>query len=430
MLDAYTSYNPQKSVMSTIQPSDEFEQELRDALAHLHDPAYQPPEPLCGMLGVHPHGGPLVVQSAILRSIEDLKPEPSTPLTAYLRRVYEILHSRYVLKLTQEETANRLHMSLSSAQRAQRDATHALAAVLWERYRAGDAAGDAAGRLEASDTGPAFSTGVHVQDGDESAQIRQELAALRASDPNSMAEIAETLRGVLALQAALVAGRQVRLEVGYVQPGLIAATHPSALRQTLIAAVVRLIHYAADGSTITMFARLSDGEIRITINGTFLADTKPTPEDLTRDVLVPAESGLEARIEGNHAFLWVSVPCLGQVSVLAIDDNADILRFYRRCTTGTLYRILSATSGEEAWVRLRTAPPDIIVLDVMLPDMDGWQLLIQLHENPATRSIPIIVSSVVREERLALALGAALYLAKPVEPRRFVEALDSVRPQK
>ena len=68
--------------------------------------------------------------------------------------------------------------------------------------------------------------------------------------------------------------------------------------------------------------------------------------------------------------------------------------------------------------------PDIIVLDVMLPDVDGWELLSQLHEHPLTRSVPVIVCSVVGEEDLALALGAKVYLPKPVRRQQFLQALD------
>ncbi|NLE43152.1 MAG: response regulator, partial [Chloroflexi bacterium] len=62
--------------------------------------------------------------------------------------------------------------------------------------------------------------------------------------------------------------------------------------------------------------------------------------------------------------------------------------------------------------------------DVMLPKVDGWQLLTHLHERSETRMIPVIVCSVVREEPLALALGATSFLTKPLAPRQFVEALD------
>ena len=71
--------------------------------------------------------------------------------------------------------------------------------------------------------------------------------------------------------------------------------------------------------------------------------------------------------------------------------------------------------------------PDLIVLDVMLPDpdMDGWKLLMQLHGDAKTRAIPVVVCSVVREIELALALGAAVYVPKPVARRDFLAALES-----
>jgi CheY-like chemotaxis protein len=73
---------------------------------------------------------------------------------------------------------------------------------------------------------------------------------------------------------------------------------------------------------------------------------------------------------------------------------------------------------------VETVTPDVIVLDVILPDADGWELLMHLHEHPIARSIPIIICSVVREKELALALGAKAYLPKPVRRRQFISALQ------
>jgi CheY-like chemotaxis protein len=67
------------------------------------------------------------------------------------------------------------------------------------------------------------------------------------------------------------------------------------------------------------------------------------------------------------------------------------------------------------------------VLDVLLPDTDGWELLTYLHEHPATRALPILVASVVHGEELALALGATAYLSKPVRRQQFIQALDQAR---
>jgi CheY-like chemotaxis protein len=206
---------------------------------------------------------------------------------------------------------------------------------------------------------------------------------------------------------------------------LVAVVHPSALRQTLITALGRLARHSAS-EAITIFARLGEGNAKITLRGSIAEGHDLTAQDLIRDILVPEETTVEARLEGDHAFLWINAPSLGQVTVLAVDDNPDMHHFYRRCTTGTRYRIIHAAEGKEALEKAKASTPDIIVLDVMLPDVDGWKLLMQLHEDPVTRPIPIIVCSVVREEELALALGAAMHLPKPIEPRRFVEALDQV----
>ncbi len=400
---------------------EEFERELHQALAHLYDPDYQPSETFCVLVGCDPRGGALAVQTAIIRAIEDLEPPAGIPSSAQTRHVFDLLYNRFVLRLTQEETAEHLHLSLSSVQRRQREAVHVLARTMWERSQ----------MREPSAAEPPLQERLPAMEGrrvDWWSQTRQELASLQSTDPNRMADVAETLQSVLELESALMSGRDVHLEVGYVQPELIAAIHPTVLRQTLIAALGRLARHAAQG-TITVFARLKDGNVRITVRGPIAKGHELTEEDLTRDMLVPDGTTVEASVEGGHAFLWINVPSLGQITVLVVDDNPDMLQFCRRCTTGTRYRIVHAARGKEALERIKTSPPALIVLDVMLPDVDGWKLLMQLHEDPTTRPIPIIVCSVVREEELARALGAALYLPKPVEPWQFVEALDRVRRQ-
>ena len=67
--------------------------------------------------------------------------------------------------------------------------------------------------------------------------------------------------------------------------------------------------------------------------------------------------------------------------------------------------------------------PDLILLDIMLPDVDGLDLLLDLHVNPATSAVPVIVCSVVADERLVLELGAALYLRKPVSRQQLLDAM-------
>lgn len=112
------------------------------------------------------------------------------------------------------------------------------------------------------------------------------------------------------------------------------------------------------------------------------------------------------------------------MKVLIIDDDrrlGDMLGTYLQGQGVKTEIRLDGTTGLDA---LDRGGLDAVVLDVMLPDIDGWKLLMRLYENPATRPIPVIVCTVVREEELGLSLGATLYLTKPVRPRQFIQALD------
>jgi CheY-like chemotaxis protein len=67
----------------------------------------------------------------------------------------------------------------------------------------------------------------------------------------------------------------------------------------------------------------------------------------------------------------------------------------------------------------------IILLDVMLPGIDGWELLGRLREHPTTQGTPIIVCTILPHEQLALTLGAAQFLRKPVSRSTLLRALDA-----
>ena len=98
----------------------------------------------------------------------------------------------------------------------------------------------------------------------------------------------------------------------------------------------------------------------------------------------------------------VRLPAASRVKVLVVDDNPDLVHFYRRYAAGTPYDISAMSEGEHLLETIESETPDVIVLDVMLPDIDGWELLTQVHAHPRGREIPVIVCTVVREQELAL----------------------------
>jgi len=132
-----------------------------------------------------------------------------------------------------------------------------------------------------------------------------------------------------------------------------------------------------------------------------------------------------ARTE-TRGVIRLRLPLTRRISVVVIDDNDDVVHVYRRYTDGTQYKIEHMADLSDVISSMIEIKPDMIVLDVMMPDADGWELLVDLHQHPATSSIPVIVCSVIRREELATALGAAAHLAKPIKSEQFLETLDQV----
>ena len=389
---------------------EDFREALRDALAHLHDPDYQPPELMAAVIGCDPRAGTGPAQSAIIDLLANLKSTPDVAGGTRASRAYETLYLRFAQRLSQEETAERLHMSVRHLRRLQREATHIMARFLWEHSLAREASVEAAAGL------------------DWRAQLAQDMASLQKSVPGAVADVGETIRSVVALEQALSERHGVTLAAGAVEPGLIVPAHPSALRQVLIMAVGQLLRRASSGSVTISAERLGE-EVRITLAGPNPPASPPLNGESIGDLLAPLGGLVEVVQEADRAALRVRLPSAGEISVLVVDDNVEMVHFYQRCTRGTRYRITHLAQGQRVLALAKAKRPDIIVLDIMLPDVDGWELLSQLYDHPTTRSIPVVVSSVIREEELALALGAAVCIIKPIPPEDFVQALDQALDQ-
>jgi CheY-like chemotaxis protein len=104
-----------------------------------------------------------------------------------------------------------------------------------------------------------------------------------------------------------------------------------------------------------------------------------------------------------------------------------MVHFFRRYVAGSRYTIQVADGAHAFLDLVDELAPDIIVLDVMLPQVDGWDVLMHLNTRPETCEIPVVVCSVVRERELALSLGAKVYLPKPVRRQDFIQALDQAQ---
>jgi len=149
--------------------------------------------------------------------------------------------------------------------------------------------------------------------------------------------------------------------------------------------------------------------------------------EMARRMVGFSDGLLEVRVEeskGSPLVASIELPAVAEVNVLVIDDNADTRQLLQRYLEGTPYRFIGAGDPDRALALAADVVPRVIVLDVMLPGMDGWELLGRLREHPRTRGVPIIVCTILAQEQLALALGAAAFLRKPVNREAFLAALE------
>jgi len=111
--------------------------------------------------------------------------------------------------------------------------------------------------------------------------------------------------------------------------------------------------------------------------------------------------------------------------VLVIEDDpraADLLHIY---LTEAGYTVDIARDGEEGLAKVKQHTPDAIILDVLLPRVDGWAFLTQVKADPATRGVPVIIASIIDQKGKGFALGAADYLVKPIQKGELLRTLGT-----
>ena len=115
--------------------------------------------------------------------------------------------------------------------------------------------------------------------------------------------------------------------------------------------------------------------------------------------------------------------------ILVVDDEEDILELVKFNLEREGYRIIEASSGEEAMERVVLEIPDLIILDLMLPGIDGLEVTRNLKKDEQTRTIPIVMLTAKGEESdivTGLELGADDYVTKPFSPRVLVARIKAV----
>lgn len=397
--------------------------DLHRALLEIYNPGKLARSPLIDLLSLSQQPDPsAALRRLLLQAIEALKPGSEVPAQAEAWLIYEVLVHRYVQQIPQIEIASSLGFSKRQLQRHEAAAIRVLANYLWTRYGL---------QLRAAPT--AASHEVARDRGGSPQGSLQELEWASKLSSIEAVNIADLVQGAAKSIAPLLNAAQVRIETALSQDLPRLAVHTMTMRQALVSVLSTAAHSVPGGCIeITAEARPAEVAIHIRSLRGHAAPRSLGFEDgeslqMARRLVAVSGGSLDLEMEGEAALTaTLTLPVAQQLGVLVIDDNVDTLQLYQRYLAGTRYTFVGERDPKQALALAQDLKPKAIVLDVMLPRIDGWEMLGRLREHPATKRIPVIVCSILPNERLALTLGAAGFLRKPVSRGALIEALDGV----
>ncbi len=397
--------------------SDEFRKQIKDALEHLYDTAYLQVHPLLSQFSDTATSDRLTraqkLRGLLKDAIETLRPQSGSPSGSPRDawRSYLALRYRYVQGMSMAQIEDEMGISLRQLQRELHKGLDALSAMLREKH-ASESSSARASPLPTSGS---------VQELES--ELSQWQLERQAYPVQALVEEALTMLKPLMDQRAVKL--MADLSAG-LPPVLVDAT---LMRQALFK-VLRLMAQDS-GSVIALRADQLEDQVEITLHCLSCALSTAEEEWQMVELLVNQQGGrLTLDVQpgiGTHVTL--GLPGTSQPRVLVIDDNPSIHQLFERYLAPHHYTVIHARSGPEALRLAVAASPDLITLDVMMPSMDGWQVLRDLTRNPATSHVPVIICSVLKEPELAFSLGARAYLKKPVERLELLATLDRLRPK-
>ena len=395
---------------------DEFLKHLREDLVHLYEPRRLRHSPLAELFGVaNRFDTASALQRILVDAVKSLQPAADEPSHSRAWDVYEPLFYRFVEQLDQAAVADQMRLSVRHLRRKEADALEVLADLLWSRYSSGTVA--AVPQPSAGDEVPPVG----------------DLSWLSQDTHPPTTDLNTALPGVLDLARRLAEEHRVRLEAALPGGALPAVPgDPVALRQCLLSLLAVVIPRAA-GGTVAFGAQHQGTYVALWLScAAYPSGPKPALGDEAAGLNLAAELArlcggrldLDADARAFDARLWL--PALAQSPVLVIDDHADALQLLERYTLGTRYSFVGSRDPEQAVPLAAQHAPCAIVLDVMMPNVDGWEVLGRLKRDPATAHIPVIVCTIMAQKEFARLLGAAAFLRKPVTRQAFLAALDGV----
>lgn len=393
--------------MMTINP--EFRKQVKGVLEHLYDTAYLEAHPLLPQIILADSTNRITraqkLRSLIKDLIESLRPHDGFASNSPEWRSYRALRYHYVQGMSMRQVESELDISLRQLQREFHKGIDAIAILLWQQRKDQQAPPEATAEAD------------EVEELQE--ELNQWVFERRACE---LRVLFDDLNWML---APLLEQQQVETQIDLPADLPLVMIDVTLTRQAIFSLVRQAIQEA---SRIHVTALSSERSVDLLIHLDRPALNMLEPDWRMVEMLITRQGGsLDLDHTGETTEIKVSLPRPDQGVVLVIDDNQALHHLFERYLVPVRYSVIHAYNGVEGLQLAREKQPDFITLDVMMAAMDGWQVLRELQNNPATANIRVIVCSVLKEPELALSLGAKAYLKKPVERLQLQKALEDLQ---
>jgi CheY-like chemotaxis protein len=410
----------------------EFDNLFRDLMQHIFDYAALENHPLADLIvrpdGVRSKGEAL--QKVVFTAIDQLQPVARKYSPGAIEwRPFLILHKRYVEGMGLAELSSDLALSDRQIRRDHSRALQALASRLWELLCTHSMFRQASEQALRDKTATVYSQDASI---DLSAQGKS------AYHPQvELLDISSVLQGVASIMERRCLEEEIALTILSGSAPVLANTDRVILRQILISLFNYALHLQA-GKTIQVSGDTVDNRsmlqlvVEVDESWTFWRTSERTNflepvERWCSRLGAILEEVYPANGEAGLAFLRVIFPRPERRVVLVVDDQQPAQRMYQRYLSRLPLQVVGVSDPSQVMSLARSYQPILITLDVMMPHVDGWEILQALQQDPQTRHIPVVICSAWAEPELARSLGAAGFLKKPITQKDLLSEISRLK---
>ncbi|MEQ8673668.1 MAG: response regulator [Aggregatilineales bacterium] len=389
---------------------EQFLDQVKQALENLYDLPYLQRHPLAESLPAI--AGELPGQrlrSELKAAIETLNPGKNVAVRSGAARLYHLMHLHYIGGMTLQETAYELGISLRQAYRDLRRGHEGVSEILRYKYPPTPNAPQDKPVVQ-GDVVNASSLATEVE------RLEGTMTTVALNDL-----LAVALRAV----GKLAEGNNVHIRFVAPDDAVKVLTNAMVAQQVFVNLISRTVQQVRASEVVVELRDADDiAELQLQFH-----HSSAEPPKIINPVITQFLQGLGWRYSltrTTSSSYQLTLRMSDSRVVLIIDDNEGLVELLERYFSGQMYQVISAQSGTDGLALAVSHLPDIIIMDLMMPGMDGWELLQHLRTRPETRDTPVIICSVINDPELAYSLGASEFISKPVSKDRILESLKKV----